>query len=103
MHFGLQLWRLCCLGCWGSEFGSISRVTNVPVKSASYRICGYLELLRAWITLGIVVKKLFSGSSGVMGGCPYLEVHCTYNLLRNCSYNLSISRVTGVMGLIFRL
>ena len=33
----------------------------------------------------------------------YLEVHCTYNLLSNCSYNLIISRVTIIMGLIFRL
>ena len=33
----------------------------------------------------------------------YLEVHCTYNLLRNCSYNPSISRVAILMGLIFRL
>ena len=35
-------------------------------------------------------------------GC-YLEVHCTYNLLSNCSYNLIISRVTVDMGLIIRL
>ena len=28
----------------------------------------------------------------------YLEVHCTYNLLSNCSYNPSISRATVVMG-----
>ena len=33
----------------------------------------------------------------------YLEVHCTYNLLSNCSYNPIISRVTVVMGLIIRL
>ena len=32
-----------------------------------------------------------------------LEVHCTCNLLNNCSYNPTISRVTVVMGLIFRL
>ena len=37
------------------------------------------------------------------GAKPYLEVHCTYNLLSNCSYNPIISRVTVVMGLIFRL
>ena len=24
----------------------------------------------------------------------YLEVHCTYNLLSNCSYNLNISPIT---------
>ena len=29
-----------------------------------------------------------------------LEVHCTYNLLSNCSYNPTVSRVTVVMGLI---
>ena len=33
----------------------------------------------------------------------YLEVHCTYNLLGNCSYNPSISRVTVVMELLLRL
>ena len=33
----------------------------------------------------------------------YLEVHGTYNLLSNCSYNPTISRVTVVMGLIFGL
>ena len=33
----------------------------------------------------------------------YLEVHGTYNLLSNCSYNPIISRVTVVMGLIFGL
>ena len=27
---------------------------------------------------------------------PYLEVHCTYNLLSNCSYNLNISPVIAV-------
>ena len=32
----------------------------------------------------------------------YLEVHCTYNLLSNCSYN-QISRVTVVMGFIIGL
>ena len=26
----------------------------------------------------------------------YLEVHCTYNLLSNCSYNLNISSITIV-------
>ena len=31
---------------------------------------------------------------------PYLEVHYTYNLLSNCSYNPIISRVTVVMGFI---
>ena len=41
------------------------------------------------------------GSSGLDGA--YLEVHCTYNLVSNCSYNPNISRVTVVMGLIFRL
>ena len=34
---------------------------------------------------------------------PYLEVHCKYNLLSNCSYNPTISRVTVVKGLLFRL
>ena len=33
----------------------------------------------------------------------YLEVHCTYNLLSNCSYKTIISRVTVVMGLLIRL
>ena len=33
----------------------------------------------------------------------YLEVHCTYNLLSKCNYNPTISRVTVVMELIFRL
>ena len=33
----------------------------------------------------------------------YLEVHGTYNLLNNCSYNPTISRVIIVMGLIFWL
>ena len=33
----------------------------------------------------------------------YLEVHCTYHLLSNCSYNPIISWVTVVMGLTFRL
>ena len=32
-----------------------------------------------------------------------LEVHGTYNLLRNCSYNPNISRVAVIMELIFRL
>ena len=32
-----------------------------------------------------------------------LEVHCTYNLPRNCSYIPIISRVTVDMGLIIRL
>ena len=48
---------------------------------------------------------------GVMGlgwqgsGCrdESLEVHRKYNLLSNCSYNPIISRVTIIMGLIFRL
>ena len=31
-----------------------------------------------------------------------LEVHCTYNLLSNCSYNLIMPRETVVLGLIFR-
>ena len=30
--------------------------------------------------------------------CGYLEVRFTYNLLRNCSSNPIISRVTVVMG-----
>ena len=33
----------------------------------------------------------------------YLEVHGTYNLLSNCSYNPIISSVTVIMGHIFRL
>ena len=33
----------------------------------------------------------------------YSEVHCTYNLLSNCSYNPIISWVTVVMGLITKL
>ena len=33
----------------------------------------------------------------------YLEVHCTYNLLSNYSYNPIMSRVTVMMGLISRL
>ena len=37
------------------------------------------------------------------GQDPDLEVHCSYNLLSNCSYNPSIFRVTVVMGLIIRL
>ena len=36
-------------------------------------------------------------------GRMYLEVHCTYNLLSNCSYNPIISRLAIVMGLMFRL
>ena len=32
-----------------------------------------------------------------------LGVHCTYNLLSNSSYEPSISRLTVVMGLIFRI
>ena len=28
--------------------------------------------------------------------CLYLEVHCTYNLLSNCSYNLNIGSITTV-------
>ena len=35
--------------------------------------------------------------------CGYLEVHGTYNLPSNCSYNPIISRVTVVMVLIFGL
>ena len=31
----------------------------------------------------------------LLGG-SYLEVHCTYNLLSNCSYNLNISPITTV-------
>ena len=34
---------------------------------------------------------------------PYLEVHCTYNLLSNCSYNQILSRVTVVIGFILGL
>ena len=37
------------------------------------------------------------------GSRVYLEVHGTYNLLSNCSYNPFISRVTVVMGLILGL
>ena len=33
----------------------------------------------------------------------YLEVHCTSNLLSNCSYKPIISRVAVVMELIYRL
>ena len=33
----------------------------------------------------------------------YLEVHCTNNLLSNCSYNQIISRVPVVMGFIIGL
>ena len=33
----------------------------------------------------------------------YLEIHRTYNLLSNCSYNPIISRVIVVMGLILGL
>ena len=40
---------------------------------------------------------------GFRGLGVYLEVHCTYNLLNNCSYNPIISRVTIIMGRIFRL
>ena len=32
---------------------------------------------------------------------PYSEVHCTYNLLSNCSYSPAISRVTVVVEVIF--
>ena len=37
-----------------------------------------------------------------LGFSVYLEVHRTYNLLSNCSYNPIISRVAVVMELIFR-
>ena len=37
------------------------------------------------------------------GWVTYLEVHGTYNLLSNCSYNPIIFRVTVVMGLIVGL
>ena len=33
----------------------------------------------------------------------YLEVHCTYNLLSNCSYNLNISPIIIVTLDIFGL
>ena len=39
----------------------------------------------------------------LLDSSSYLEVHYTYNLLSNCSYNPSISRVTVVMELVFRL
>ena len=35
-------------------------------------------------------------SSRNSGSDVYLEVHCTYNLLSNCSYNLNISPITIV-------
>ena len=36
---------------------------------------------------------LYRGTQGKGG---YLEVHCNYNLLSNCSYNLNISPITIV-------
>ena len=51
-------------------------------------------------------RSLHSGNTMVSGPlrlAPYLEVHCTYKLLSNCRYTPIISRVTVVMGLIFRL
>ena len=38
----------------------------------------YLEVHGTWV-----------GSRGRSDPKPYLEVHCTYNLLSNCSYNLN--------------
>ena len=49
---------------------------------------------------GLNLTMLFSGGPLI---AAFLEVHCTYNLLSNYSYNPIISRVTVVMGLIFRL
>ena len=53
---------------------------------------GFMSLWACFRDVGLVAKELRA----------YLEVHCTYNLLSNCSYNPIISRVTIVMGLIFR-
>ena len=43
------------------------------------------------------------GRSLLQSARLYLEVHGTYNLLSNCSYNTILSRVTVVMGLVFGL
>ena len=52
---------------------------------------------------GILAQLLYHG---LLEGCEhlgYLEVPCTYNLLSNCSYNSSTSRVTVVMGFMLGL
>ena len=53
--------------------------------------------------LVLVVRGKYRGPLFFGNAHNYLEVHGTYNLLNNCSYNPIISRVTVVMGLIFGL
>ena len=67
-------------------------------KASSYRECDYGSLSLALDSF----PKLYLPVR-LVGLRAYLEVHCTCNLLSNCSYNPSISRVTAITGLIFRL
>ena len=102
-----------------NEFdGAKSRAKALPVTIMDYLrpgganrkvwfevICWSSRLLQMLLcqTLrasGLNLTMLFSGGPLI---AAFLEVHCIYNLLSNCSYTPIISRVTVVMGLIFRL
>ena len=49
-----------------------------------------MELIRKPLSMELGVRAT------VLWEPRYLEVHCTYNLLSNCSYNLNISPIITV-------
>ena len=69
--------------------------------SSSLAEVGLAACLLSRTGLEVAGLPICGTAFGVGGG--YLEVHCTYNLLSNCSYSPIISRVTVVIGLVFRL
>ena len=73
-----------------SILGSILRYPNL----------GKLPCQRVLIlfTLALPFQPRLQARRWIMEVCRYLEVRFTYNLLRHCSYNPIISRVTVVMG-----
>ena len=91
--------------------GGVTYKMCMGVHKASSGIMGVLEgVYKVHSRYSLSLPQLGLGLAGVdcalrsrrCTSC-YLEVHCTYNLLSNCSYNPIISRVTRIVGLIFRL
>ena len=83
--------------------------TLVALASLRVRVVTYMCLCRTSAVRLTISPKPQSQDLSPKPRCRskvlllYLEVHCTYSLLSNCNYNPTISGVTVVMGLIFRL
>ena len=78
------------LGYYFTYFLGLGRYWSSSVQGVWFR---HYELWRP--------TRMFRGSK--LEPKPYLEVHCTYILLSNCSYNPVLNRITTVTLDILRL